>query len=70
MKTSEKQESFIRENFIMISSIRIVCTFTWEFPVGEFSVCSSVHCNSQKSVYYCLVITLKVRILFDMKGKS
>ena len=33
-------------------------TFTWEFSVWEFSVCSSVHSNYQKSVYYCLVKTL------------
>ena len=33
-------------------------TFIWKFSVWEFSVCSSVHSNSQKSVYYCLVITL------------
>ena len=30
-------------------------TFTWEFSVLEFSVCLSVHWNSQKSVYYCLL---------------
>ena len=40
-------------------------TFTW-----EFSACSSFHWNSQKSVYYCWVITLKVWILFDMSSES
>ena len=33
-------------------------TFTWEFSLWEYSVCSSVHWNSQKGIYYCLVITL------------
>ena len=44
-------------------------TFTWEFSVWEFSVCSSFHWNSQKSVYYCFVITLKVWVLFDMSAE-
>ena len=33
-------------------------TFTFEFSVLEFSVWSSVHSNSPKSVYCCLLITL------------
>ena len=33
-------------------------TLIWEFSLWEFSVCWSVCWNSQKSVYYCLVITL------------
>ena len=33
-------------------------TFTCGFSVWEFSVYWSVHWNSQKSVHYCLVITL------------
>ena len=32
-------------------------TFTLEFCLSEFSVCSSVHWNSQKRVYYCKVLT-------------
>ena len=35
----------------------IFLTFTWEFP-WEYSVRSSLHWKSQKSVSYCLVITL------------
>ena len=33
-------------------------TFTGEFSILEFSVISSAHSNSEKSVYYFLVITL------------
>ena len=33
-------------------------TSSWEFFIREFFVCSSVHPNSQKSVYYCLIMNL------------
>ena len=33
-------------------------SFTWEFSLLELSVSSNAHWNSQKSIYYWLVITL------------
>ena len=42
----------------IICCMLIFLNFTWEFSLCEISVCSSVQWNSQKIVYYCLVITL------------
>ena len=46
------------ENYLLHLCMLTFHTFTWEFSLKEFSVCSSVHWNSQKGVYYCLVIIL------------
>ena len=43
---------------IILMSMLTFLTFTYEFCLWEFSACSSVHSDSQKSVYCCLVITL------------
>ena len=45
------------QNYLLHVCILSFHTFTWEFSLKEFFVCSSVHQNTQKSVYYCLVIT-------------
>ena len=47
------------QNYLFHVCMQIFFTFTWGFSIWEFSVCSSVHSNSQKSVYYCLIITLR-----------
>ena len=47
-----------RQNYMFHVSMLTLFTFTREFSVWVFSVCLSVHWNSQKSVLYCLVITL------------
>ena len=51
--------SFI-QNYLFHVCILTFLTFSREFSVQEFFVFSSVHSNSQKGVYYCLVITLRV----------
>ena len=38
--------------------IWVQITFTQKLPIWKFFVCLSAHSNSQKSVYYYLVITL------------
>ena len=46
------------QNYLFHVSTLIFLTFSGEFSVWEFFVCWSVRSNSQKSVYYYLVITL------------
>ena len=41
------------QNYLLHVCMLTFHTFTLEFSLWEFSVCSSVHWNSQKSVYYC-----------------
>ena len=46
------------QNYLLHVCMPTFHTFTWEFSLWEFSICSSVHWSSQKRVYCCLVITL------------
>ena len=53
-----KRKSSWWKNYLSYVCMLTFLTFTWEFSLWKFSVSSSVHWNSQKSVYYCLVISL------------
>ena len=46
------------QNYLFHVFMLTFLTFTWEFSLWECSLCSSVHWNSQRCVYYCLVVTL------------
>ena len=46
------------QNYLLHVCMLTFHTFTWEFSLKEFSVCLSVHWNSQKGVNYGFVITL------------
>ena len=48
-----KPKSSWWQNYLLHVCMLTFHTFTLEFSLWEFSVCSSVHWNSQKSVYYC-----------------
>ena len=54
------------QNYLLHVCMLTFLTFTWEVFVWEFSVCSSVHSNSQKSVYYCLLITLWKTVWYEL----
>ena len=71
--------------YVILMCMLSFLTFTREFSFLEYSVYSSVHSNSQKSVYSCLVITLckceycfilfgcnsvKVSVLCDMNSEK
>ena len=54
-----------RQNYLLRVSRLTFLTFTWEFFLREFSVCSSVHWNS-KNVYHCLLITLSKCLIWAL----
>ena len=65
--TSHVNSRIVHGKIIKISFL----TFTWEFSVWKFSVCSSVHSNISKK---CLLLygnnSVKVWILFNMSSEQ
>ena len=55
-----------RQNYLLRVSRLTFLTFTWEFFLREFSVCSSVHWNSKKCLPLFVNNSVKV---FDMSSK-
>ena len=55
-----------RQNYLLRVSRLTFLTFTWEFFLWEFSVCSSVHWNSKKCLPLFVNNSVKV---FDMSSK-